>query len=530
MRLPKSTALRSSTLIRPSTSSPSLIVRANSSIHRPSLVKKKPPLPTPTITEFPNKLRVATEPLDTPGCFVAAVIDAGTRYETERNSGVTHLLERLAWNSNSKYSAETMELASQQLGNGMIALSGRDTVLYGASTFLKELPLAVSLLGSNIRSPLFLPHEIADAKSAALYEHQLLEEQPRLALGNYILETAYDGKTVGRPSLLSPESESRIGERELRGYMKDWIRPERMVITGLGVDHDQLVELVKENFDTSASSSSTFTHAASRPASASALGKSYATVSNVSDLSLDSDYEALVHEKAKYVGGELYKEIPTEEWTHLAICFEAQNFNHPDVYAAALLQQLLLRGSAFSPGGPGKGMFCRLNENILQRYHAVDHCEYIHEIFTDTGLAGIKITLKPHMAPQAADLICRELEKVTGKTKKDITKEQFSRAKMMLKSTLARAVEGRILSAEDLGKQILTQGKKEPLPDMLAHIDRVTIDDLYRVATDMFRPKERNAKMNLGLGTGAPTIVGIGKNVEWLGNVRETVRQWGLGE
>ena len=140
-------------------------------------------------------------------------------------------------------------------------------------------------------------------------------------------------------------------------------------------------------------------------------------------------------------------------------------------------------------------MFCRLNENILQRYHAVDHCEYIHEIFTDTGLAGIKITLKPHMAPQAADLICREMEKVTGKTKKDITQEQFDRAKMMLKATLARAVEGRILSAEgelvgprgiqltsvDLGKQILTQGHKEPLPDMLGHIDKVTIDVSCRV-------------------------------------------------
>ena len=211
----------------------------------------------------------------------------------------------------------------------MIALSGRDTVLYGSSTFLSQLPLAVSLLGSNIRSPLFLSHEIEDAKSAALYEHQLLEQEPRLALGNLVLETAYRGKTVGAPSLLSPESAGRIGERELRGYMKDWFRPERMVVTGLGVEHDQLVELVKEHFDTTAPSSST-SHLSAR-SSSSSLGKTYATVSNVSDLPLESDYEALAHEKARYVGGELYKEIPTEEWTHLAIVFESQNFNHPDV-------------------------------------------------------------------------------------------------------------------------------------------------------------------------------------------------------
>ena len=346
MRLPSiSTALPLSLSRRLPTTS-SLILRPNSSISHhassssSSALPKKPPLPVPTITEFPNRLRVATEPLETAGCFVAAVIDAGTRYETPRNSGVTHLLERLAWNSNSKYSAEDMELASQQLGNGMIALSGRDTVLYGSSTFLHQLPNAVSLLASNIRSPLFLPAEIEDAKSAALYENQLLEEQPRLNLGNLVLQTAYQEKTVGAPSLLTPDVAEKLGERELRGYMKDWFRPERMVITGLGVDHDQLVDLVRENFElsaplpTSASASTSTSHGASRTGTSASMGKSYATVSNVSDIPLDSDFELLAKEKAKYVGGELYREIPTEEWTHLAIVFEAQNFNHPDVVSS----------------------------------------------------------------------------------------------------------------------------------------------------------------------------------------------------
>ena len=56
------------------------------------------------------------------------------------------------------------------------------------------------------------------------------------------------------------------------------------------------------------------------------------------------------------------------------------------------------------------------------------------------------------------------------------------------------------------------------------------VQDLYGVASDMFKPNDRSKPMNFGLGSGAPTIVGLGKNVEWLGDVRATVRAWGLGE
>jgi mitochondrial-processing peptidase subunit alpha len=49
------------------------------------------------VTTLPNKIRVATE--NTPGHFssVGLYIDAGARYETPSNSGVSHFLDRMAF-------------------------------------------------------------------------------------------------------------------------------------------------------------------------------------------------------------------------------------------------------------------------------------------------------------------------------------------------------------------------------------------------------------------------------------------------
>lgn len=49
------------------------------------------------VTTLPNKVRVATENI--PGHFhsVGVYVDAGSRYESNRTSGTSHLLDRLAF-------------------------------------------------------------------------------------------------------------------------------------------------------------------------------------------------------------------------------------------------------------------------------------------------------------------------------------------------------------------------------------------------------------------------------------------------
>jgi processing peptidase subunit alpha len=81
----------------------SAILRPRASLVKPTLALTKrlastiPAPPPPQITTLSNKLRVVTE--STPGHFhaVGVYVDAGSRYETKRNSGISHLMDRLAF-------------------------------------------------------------------------------------------------------------------------------------------------------------------------------------------------------------------------------------------------------------------------------------------------------------------------------------------------------------------------------------------------------------------------------------------------
>jgi len=72
-----------------------LATKCNSATRR--LASTIPAPPPPQVTTLANKLRVVTE--STPGHFhaVGVYVDAGSRYETKRNSGISHLMDRLAF-------------------------------------------------------------------------------------------------------------------------------------------------------------------------------------------------------------------------------------------------------------------------------------------------------------------------------------------------------------------------------------------------------------------------------------------------
>ena len=49
------------------------------------------------------------------------------------------------------------------------------------------------------------------------------------------------------------------------------------------------------------------------------------------------------------------------------------------------------------------------------------------------------------------------------------------------------------------------------------------------MATRIFRPSSNTKTLNHGLGSGGPTIVAIGKDLERLGDIQGILKKWDLG-
>jgi len=194
--------------------------------------------------------------------------------------------------------------------------------------------------------------------------------------------------------------------------------------------------------------------------------------------------------------------LPRLSYIHLA--FEALPISSPDIYALATLQTLLGGGGSFSAGGPGKGMYSRLYTNVLNQHGWVESCVAFNHSYTDSGLFGISASCSPTRIDQMIEVMCRELQALTlDNGYSSLQVQEVNRAKNQLRSSLLMNLESRMVELEDLGRQVQVHGRKVGVKEMCESIESLTVEDLRRVARQVFGGNIHNK----GHGTGKPTVV-----------------------
>ncbi|KAG8835136.1 Mitochondrial-processing peptidase subunit alpha [Serendipita sp. 400] len=416
-------------------------------------------------------------------------------------------------------SSALMSTEIDSLGGQMFASSSRETIMYQSSHFHHGTPLAVSILADTILNPLFLAEELETQREAARYEVRELNSKPETMLPEALHFMAYQGNTLGNPALCPDERIDLIDGDMLRAWTREWFRPERIVIAGAGMPHEELVELAEKHFghlkSPAALSPSLYSTIASNASQSRvvlpqflqnahprpSLYKSLATAaSSILSPSLstysDASFEALSSAKAHYSGGSLHVPAAGLDFEHAYVAFEGVSIRDADIYPMAVIQMLLGGGGSFSSGGPGKGMYTRLYTHVLNHYHTIDHCASFHHIYADTSLLGLFASFTPDesmrkvLAILAHQLSLLLYEKVPA--------VELGRAKKQLQSSLAMSMESRSVEVEDLGRQILVHGRKVGALEMAQKVDAVTAEDLQRVAHKLFG---ENAK--------PPTVIGM---------------------
>uniref|UniRef100_A0A9L9PX59 Mitochondrial-processing peptidase subunit beta n=2 Tax=Boreoeutheria TaxID=1437010 RepID=A0A9L9PX59_HUMAN len=101
-------------------------------------------VPETRVTCLESGLRVASEDSGLSTCTVGLWIDAGSRYENEKNNGTAHFLEHMAFKGTKKRSQLDLELEIENMGAHLNAYTSREQTVYYAKAFSKDLPRGVS--------------------------------------------------------------------------------------------------------------------------------------------------------------------------------------------------------------------------------------------------------------------------------------------------------------------------------------------------------------------------------------------------
>ncbi|KAJ1918675.1 Mitochondrial-processing peptidase subunit alpha [Mycoemilia scoparia] len=489
------------------------------------------------ITTFPNGLRVTTEDSANPGHFsaIGVYVDAGSRYETEETSGYAHIMDRMSFNTSQKYNSEEMLSRIEALGGSIMCSSSRECIMYQAAVFPTDVPKALELLSETVLRPKFLESELDSIRQTIPWELHDLEEKPEMWLPEVTHTVAYGGQVLGKPLLCPPKQLDIISSDRLTQYWRDWYRPDRMVVAGVGVDHEQLVQLCKDfGFADQQSGSSSSPSIADSSILSGGSGSLNGVMKNMLRSRIYRSYNApkspaeLAAMKSVYTGGISLEPKEGQEFTHIYLGFESAGVkDEQSLYAFATLQMLLGGGGSFSAGGPGKGMYSRLYTRVLNQHAWIESCMAFHHCYIDTGLFGISGSCQPKAEHALLDVMAGELEALTIDSEGNgsispssgssrllsslrrpfrggannfaatyaLSDEEVNRAKNQLKSNLLMNLESRMVQLEDLGRQVQISDTKVPSEQMIKHIDSVTISQLQKAARNLIsRPATLVAK------------------------------------
>uniref|UniRef100_A0A7S3UY37 Alpha-MPP n=1 Tax=Aplanochytrium stocchinoi TaxID=215587 RepID=A0A7S3UY37_9STRA len=406
------------------------------------------PKPETKITTLANGLRVASEETYGQVSTIGMFIDAGSRYENDSNSGVSHLLEHMAFKSTENRSHLRLVRDIEDVGGTVGAASSRECIMYTGECLRDNVETIVDVMADSILRPALKPWDIEDQREVIGYELQAMEQNAQALLTELLHSAAYGESTpLGQPLWCPERNLGKLNADTIRSFMSKTFLAKRMVLSGAGVDHDELVSLAEKYF--------------ADLATAPPAGETEPAM-------LPSPYKG----GDRRVSGD-------SPFTHVALCFDAGSWMSDDLLELCTLHLLLGGGGSFSAGGPGKGMYSRLYTNVLNQHHWVDSATAFNSMYADAGLIGIYGTCLPQDAGRLVDVMSAELISIAGSAPGE---EETNRAKNQLKSSMLMKLESRQVLFEDIGRQILTYGKRESPAELCARVDKVTPEGIQKIA------------------------------------------------
>uniref|UniRef100_A0A1Y1LEA8 Mitochondrial-processing peptidase subunit alpha n=1 Tax=Photinus pyralis TaxID=7054 RepID=A0A1Y1LEA8_PHOPY len=442
----------------------------------PSMDQPVPGLPTPIyatlkeehqktqVTQLSNGIRVASENRFGEFSTVGVVVDSGSRYEVAYPSGISHFLEKLAFNSTVAYPDKDVMMNELERQGGICDSQGsRDTFIYATSAYTSGLNDVVKLLGEVVLRPQITNEEVEAARQAISFELEMLGMRPEqeTLLLDLIHMSAYRDNTLGLPKLCPPNNLQKINRDMLFNYLNSHHSPQRMVVAGVGVEHNRLVEAVQKYF---------------------------VDVKPIWETEKDMhSYTSSVDKSiSQYTGGIVQEECDIPQFasaglpvlSHVMLALEGCSHQDNDFIPMCVLNMMMGGGGSFSAGGPGKGMYTRLYTNVLNRYHWMYSATAYNHSYVDSGLFCIHASAPPTHVRELVEVIVREMVAMAG----SISEQELRRAKTQLQSMLLMNLESRPVVFEDIGRQVLATGHRKRPEYFICEIEKVNKDDIVAVA------------------------------------------------
>lgn len=397
-----------------------------------------------------NGLRIVLAPMhETETVTVMVMTGVGSRYETRKENGLAHFLEHMFFKGTTKRPT-AMDISKEldAIGAEYNAYTGKDRTAYYAKVEARHWETALDVVSDIFLHAKIEQEEIDRERGPITQELNMYEDTPMRHISDLWEMHLYGDHPLGWEIVGTKDNIKSFQRKDFIKYLNRGYTAGNVVIGVAGkMDVVKMKkEILKRFKNIRTGKKPTFKKIAEKQ-----------TVPGV----------FLQHKKT--------------DQTHMLLGVRTYAMNHKDRYVLSIIATIL-----------GGGMSSRLFMAVRERRGLAYSVHTSGESYHDAGYLATQCGVEHENLEKTIAVILDEYKKIA--TEK-VDKEELSKAKEYIKGKLAMGFEG----SDDVVEYVVTQetlyGKITTLEEKRKRIDKVTAEDVLRVAKDIFQ----NKKLNLAI-------------------------------
>jgi len=372
-------------------------------------------------------------------------VKTGGRYETKELAGISHFLEHLLFEETKNRTSKQIKQAIEGIGGSLNGFTGEEMTCFLVKILSRHLDLSVEVLSDMLLNAALSDVSIEKERSVITEEIKMYLDLP----GHYVIELLnelmWPGQPLGMFLTGTAETVGAIKKQDLLDYKNKFYIPNNMIIVLAGpIKHDIVVRSCSRFFEK--------------------LPRKQAVYFKPVELNQKTPRSNL-H----------YKET---EQIHIAMGVPAVSVDDPDRFAVNLMHILL-----------GANMSSRLFQEIREKRGLAYEISTGVKKYKDAGVFVVSAGVRNEKFSQAVEVILKELNKI----KRDPPdKDELKRAKEFYSGQTLMALEDTADHMIWLGEQVTIRDKFLTAEEILKNIDKITSEDICRVASKFFKSQTLN--------------------------------------
>jgi zinc protease len=381
---------------------------------------------------------IVQEDHSSPVASVQAWCATGSVNEDEKlGAGLSHILEHMLFKGTKTQSSNAIAQKIQDVGGYINAYTSFDRTVFWIDVPKEGVTTALNVLADAMMNSTLPPDEYVKEQEVIRREFAMGLDDPDRQAGQLLFATAYQRHPYRLPVIGQLEVYNQLTRDEVMQYYKTRYVPNNLtfIVTG-DVDGEKIHQQLAEFF------------------------KSYPE---------KSLKPVFIPEEPPQLGRrEVHNEFPTE-LTRLTLAWHIPEVTHPDVPALDLLSIIL-----------GNGRSSRLYRRVREESGLAFQVATFSYTPGDPGIFGADATVDPKKRDATEQLILQIVDEVKSK---GVTGDELSKAKKITLSHHLDSLATMRGQASDIGSNWLLTRNLNFSRDYLAAVQKVTLDDVRRVAT-----------------------------------------------